>query len=218
MRQLEGFSQVARCEHCNRKLRLSFDVDLSGRTVEQLEFCGCAESRRLAGVCRDCTAAVEGRVGLALRCARHKRESLLRSYRKYDANNAEKRAASNREWRKKNRERKRLSGLAWRHRNPEKVRRYKNTYALRHPDKILAHYERHSNRMRADRAQMKKDWARKNQTVYLGAGKVPLCACGAEIPWTPGCGRPMKLCQTCDPVRWRQAEQRKQKAARSIAA
>lgn len=77
------------CTACGRRQRRDFDTDGNGLLVETLVPCGCGASgpqplrrgralpaveieahhRKGAGICKDCDAPVDGKVGLALRCA-----------------------------------------------------------------------------------------------------------------------------------------------------
>lgn len=57
------------CGHCKRPVQIKVTTDGNGRLVEHIESCQwCARKR--AGLCQRChTSPVNGRVGMALRCA-----------------------------------------------------------------------------------------------------------------------------------------------------
>lgn len=209
----EGFAaaagHVTRCPHCYGRLAVRHQVDLRGQLVEIVEQCGCPEARRLAGICADCSRTVAGTVGKALRCTRHKADARRRQSRASQARHREERQRRESErWRTDAafRTRKRLRKRERYATDPgarERKRKQHIRYVLRHPDKVAAAYARHSNANRPDRAEMKRRWAHENQTKYVGPGRVPTCAeCGAEVPWTPGRGRPHKRCESCDPRAW----------------
>jgi hypothetical protein len=200
---------VRACPHCQRPRRVHFTPDITGRLLEAVAPCGCPGGRKAAGICRDCNRPVEGTTGKALRCAGHKRAARLRQGAECQLRHRDERNAK---WRERyhqedaeDRALRRRRKREWMAAHPEKKRAYQVRYALRHPDKVLASYERHSNKNRPDRAILRRRLAHQN-TVYID--HAPTCErCGAVVPWS-GRGRPTRLCQTCDPQRWAQAEAR----------
>ena len=210
-------AQFVACPWCDRRRPWRGRTDGFGGVIDETPPCTCPEGRRKAGICRDCHERVEGMVGRALRCARHKKEAKRRQEREYYRRHRKKRLARDKERRRRPevRVRRRLARRRRRESDPEtysrKKRECNRRYALRHPDRVIEQMERQN--AREDRKEARRRWAHEKQTVYAGTGKVPTCECGAEVPWS-GTGRPMKKCEECDPERWRQARRRWAKRVR----
>lgn len=92
----------------------------------------CERQRR--GICQDCPLPVEGRVGKALRCAKHKADAVRQQLRRYTERNrktvnlrARQSYQTDAEVRQRRNEYKRL----WRKANRDKVKAQKRRYALR---------------------------------------------------------------------------------------
>lgn len=221
---------ITYCGHCRRRLRVQFDTDvITGKLLEVVEQCTCPESRRLAGICRDCPRPVEGAVGRALRCAACKRAAALEASRRWrernpdqveaanKAHNAKRRAAEGRaqrrEWEReyrnrpevKERRRKQRRRIALKHpeRKAEQHRRYKERY----PERVREQQQRANER----RAEAKREYSRLAYTKYASGREVPRCEdCARRIPWS-GRGRPHKRCEECDPGAWAAARARENK-------
>lgn len=201
------------CRFCRTRQRLEVGTDGHGNMVERLA-CGCNE-RRKAGICLDCPKPVEGRRGVALRCAECKKEATnaaSRRYRKrhperiratYDASNAQRRTPEGRarqrlyeqEHRAKPeiRERIRHQRRERRVKNPELKREQHRRYKAKYPEKVKAQQDRANQK----RAAAKREYMHLYCTKYVGEGKQPVCRrCGAPIPWS-GKGRPRLDCEEC---------------------
>lgn len=226
---------VKECRWCHVRQLVRIDTDGHGGTVDSPLPCGCA-AKRAAGRCIDCGAPVEGKVGLALRCATHKktaqvaytqrwRENHPESYERVQRHtNKQRRTAAGRARRRqyeranrsqpevrerRNRQRRELGATAEGRAQREKHRRL---YVDRHPERVREQSVR-SNRKRA---AAKRDYMHVYGTKYVGEGKLPTCrSCRDPIPFD-GRGRPMLECERCDPVRW--MRKRERAASRGVAA
>lgn len=199
---------VKECRWCRRRQVVRISTDGRGRLIDEPLPCGCAE-KRSAGVCIDCSAApVAGRIGVALRCLRCKAAANGAARRRWAERHPERHAAAQRRELRKRRtkagrarrreyDRARRANPEVRARKNEQRRRYKE----RHPERVREQQQRANEK----RAAAKRLHMHQYATVYVGEGKKPKCACGAEIPWG-GRGRPRIKCQACGPARWRRSK------------
>ena len=225
-------SAVRRCPFCDRLQLVRHDVDLAGREHELVDAClACPDGRRVAGVCRDCPRPVSGRLGIAVRCDRcRKREARAASRRwreRYPDRDRARQEASNRKRREDPLERHRRRERERAHRrraevrkrileqrrrrhlaDPEKEWACRRRYKERHPEKVREQ-QRAANEKRA---AAKREHMHRYATKYVGPGKLPLCACGARVPFD-GRGRPHKRCPACDPKAWQRDQTRTAAAA-----
>jgi hypothetical protein len=179
-----------RCPLVQCRARLEFIIGEFGRTVARCRQC----ERRLAGICRDCSAPVEGTIGKAYRCAEHKRlkreaDSRANTERNREERNARQRERSKAPARKK---RKAETRRAWAKRNPEKVKAQKRRYHLKRTPGYVAGYQR-SN---ADPVRLEKKRAQARERYYVlhPERPAPVCrVCAQPIPFT-GLGRPRVTC------------------------
>ncbi len=135
----------------------SLDIltDGSGGVTSSCRWC----ARRLAGLCRDCPAPVEGRVGSALRCAEHKRAARLAAGARHTARFLEKRRRSSRNNYRNNparRQQKNEYKRAWRKANRDKVKLQKRREALKQSPKRLAYHAARRERQKAALALREK--------------------------------------------------------------
>lgn len=147
-----------------------------GRTAVVCPLC----ERRKRGICRDCPAPVEGRVGTAVRCAVHKEcARRVRVAQHRERNKDEIRRRHRQLWReqrrrKDERDQRRLEyNRAWRKANRDKIRAQKRSAALRQSPRVLEYMREYRERRRAEYAEQQR------QRYY---GKRPLRTC-----LTPGC-------------------------------
>lgn len=217
-----------RCAHCQRTLIVHVDV-VAGVITEDIEFCGCPESRRVAGICRDCSVPVSGARGRALRCDEHRKQAQREYYRRYRASEkgqaAHRRDAEKRRTDPVLRERRRVYEREYRNSERGKAVKRKNRRKRTLAGKIAAEKRawvernrdkvREQNRRARARARIKRrEHQHRYYTVYVGPGRKPTCEqCGEEVPWS-GVGRPMQQCETCDPKRWAAKRKRDERAAR----
>ena len=197
--------------------RLETDTDHLGRTVVRCAWC----ERRERGICRDCTAPVDGRVGSALRCKEHKRAANLASRRRHGERNAETIRAAQRARLKdpEVRERALEYKRAWRRANREKVRAQKRRYMLRQPKKAYAYHRRYRKKFHEHVVEQR--------TLRYYANRperpTPACRkCGASIDWWPlpgfPIGHPPSLCDDCCwPYELRKREERRVRSALIVA-
>lgn len=197
---------------CNGLLESRFDA--IGRSVLVCPWC----ARKARGICRDCSQPVEGRVGTALRCARHKDEARRAQIAAHKIRNKDEIAARNRvryHADAERKERKLEYKRAWRKANREKVRAQKRRESLRQSKRRLKYHERY----RAKHRDHLREVARARYYRENPERPTPTCnGCGVEIPFTPP-GRPMTRCDACVPacVRRQRQETRSRRAALAAA-
>lgn len=207
---------VRTCRYCRRKVRSRWETSGAGELVQVWPTHNCInEKRRIAGICQDCDLPVEGKPRWALRCAEHKAAAKVVGWKRHQERNGDRRRERARElYNAKDpkhaalRRKKLRRKAAWRRANPLKVKAYKRRYGIKHAEHLRQYHEKKN--AEPARAERKRQHAMERfdrlERVYT-AENPPRCACGALIPWN-GRGQPMKVCSSCDPVRWRQAEQR----------
>lgn len=179
------------------------DVGRLGQTVIVCDRC----DRRAAGICRDCSARVEGGVGRALRCAVHKevarqaqvRECQRRHREYYAERHRQRYAALDAEKKRVGNEKK----AAWRKANPDKVRAQKARYVSRHRNDPTSWYKRYHAKYRAKYRHQKRELER-DRFIATAAGRKtsPKCnRCGKSTRWKPvlkgGSGGPWATCTKC---------------------
>lgn len=187
------------CTRCAAKVgpgvcggRLDVHLDALGRTVVVCPWC----TRKRAGICRDCSAPVEGSVGKALRCARHKQDARDMQIRRSNDNHREERARSARKSLRADparREKKAEYKRAWRKANRDKVRAQKRRAALRQPDRVRDYMKEYREAYREHYRRI----ARERYHRLHPDRPSPVCIdCGATIPYEPP-GAPMRRCDNC---------------------
>ena len=201
------------CRYCRTRQRVELDTDGGGHLVESLA-CRCDERRRV-GICLDCPEPVEGRLGVALRCADCKRKARAeysKRYRErhpdrirevYDRENAKRRTVIGRarvrirereyrsrpELRARRCDRCRAIGV----KHPEHKRGQHRRYKLKYPERVRDQ----QNRANAKRREERLEYMHLYCTKYVGEGKKPICRqCGNEVEWA-GIGRPRLDCEAC---------------------
>ena len=170
--------------------QLVFTTDALGRLVASCPQC----ARRLAGICRDCPAPVEGFRGKATRCASckllAKRAQAELSHRRHHEDRLRRARAQSKE--PARRARKYLTRKAWAARNPDRVKQHKRQYALKQTPGYIAGYQRHN--ARPERQTQKRAQALAKYYELHPVRPSPQCRiCGAAIPYT-GNGRPRVTC------------------------
>lgn len=173
-------------------------LDAIGRALLVCPWC----ERKAAGLCRDCSQPVAGRVGYSIRCARHTDGAKRAQIRASHLRNVEERRARARDlrrqratgdaaWHDRDLEYKR----AWRKANRDKVRAQKRRESLRQSKHKLKYHERY----RAKHREHLREIARGRYYRQHPERPTPTCRdCGVEIPFTPP-GRPMTKCDACVP-------------------
>ncbi len=210
-------SGLVRCPHCSRRLDATFTTDLHGHVQEHVEFCGCPESRRLAGICKYCDLPTDSsrsrycgdehrRRGQREAFARYRRSAKGKASQKRE--NRRRRTATGRAKRRLY-ERDNRSTPEWRARRsarrkalakkkPELKREQHRRYKERYPERVREQMQRAN----AKRADAKREHMHRYATKYVGPGRSPTCRdCNGEIPFN-GRGRPHARCETCDPKSW----------------
>lgn len=195
--------------------RLIIETVTGGRVVVRCPGC----ERRDAGLCRDCPAQVEGEVGKAIRCRRHKharRNAQGKQSRHRDHVRA-KINARDRRRRKTDaafRERRLALGRQWRKKNPEKKRAAARRLLLSEGasrETYLATQRRHN----ADPMRIAKKRAQAQARYYElhPERPIPTCrGCEKRLQFS-GSGAPPRWCDPCAPP----AEKRRRlKLGRSI--
>jgi hypothetical protein len=187
---------VAKCplRRCGGALEQRFDA--LGRMAD---FCAQCDRRR-RGICRDCTAPVEGAIGKAVRCASHKHAARLAAGRRMMSDPAvrAKKNVNHRKYSKRPevRARKNECHRAWVAAHPEKKKEYSRRYLLKQSPRYLATQRRHNRR--PTRAKKKRDMALAKYYQLHPVRPDPHCTgCGVAIAWTPGQGRPRLTCDKC---------------------
>lgn len=210
---MTDFTPYLECRLCRTRQRVEISTDGHGNMVERL-VCGCEERRR-AGICLDCPKPVEGRIGVALRCAECKRKAqreYSRRYRErhpdrirkiYDRTNTERRTEAGRARRRiyekehrkrpdvnaRRKERRRQRGVE----RPDLKREQHKRYKARHPERVKAQQDAANRR----RAAEKREYMHLYCTKYVGEGMKPKCrTCGGAVEWN-GSGRPHLDCLEC---------------------
>jgi len=170
------------------------ETDGTGRVALRCPRC----ERRLAGICRDCPAPVEGQRGKAVRCGRCKVVARQRAARQSELRDREGRRRRERARYRANadlREKKASSRRAWRARHAEQVARHKRREALRQLPSRLAYYREYN----AKRRDQKRAHARAQYYRLYPERPQPICrTCQVSIPWAPP-GRPPVRCDDCVP-------------------
>lgn len=157
-------------------------------------------ARRVRGICRDCPRPVEGKLGLATRCAPCKKISMREKGTMYYRRHAEEKRATDRarrkQWSDEKREARNMANKIWRRAHPEKLAEYRRREAETRRDVIN---EYHREYREANRALLAEK-ARKNYYRYNPVPRIEPCReCGGAIQWAPP-GRPKKICDACVPA------------------
>lgn len=191
-----------RCAAKRCRALLTFETDNLGRLIARCVLC----ERRRAGVCADCPAPVEGRVGWAKRCARCKVRARHDDNRRSDTANRDARRAAERRrvarWKKEDPDRyeayranKNARRREWVRLNPDKRKAARRRYHLKRTPGYVRGYQR--NNRRRDRIADKR---RRAIVKYYELHPIRpdcLCAgCGCKIAWN-GTGRPRVKCDSC---------------------
>lgn len=155
--------------------------------------------RRLAGICRDCPAPVEGSLGKAVRCARCKvvaRQVAARRSELRDRDGRRRRARARYRANADQREKKAIYSRAWRARHEADVAKHKRREALRQSPSRLEYFRAYN----AKRREQKRAHARAAYYRRHPERPQPICrTCQAVIPWAPP-GRPPVECNACAPA------------------
>ena len=211
-----------KCGYCYRSYVVTFGTDGNGNVVETSE-CPCT-ARRIRGLCMDCPAPVEGKIGLALRCAECKKAVERKRQQRWRRNNPRKVRAA---WRRHSEKRRTDPELRARIRarereyrsrpevaarireqnrrrrvlRPELKRAEHARYKAKHPDRV-AESQRKTN-ARPERIKARREWSHLYGTKYVGEGcEGPKCrTCGGDVPYD-GRGRPHAECPECNPGSW----------------
>ena len=209
----------ATCRYCRKRQRVRLTTDGAGGLVQGPLPCGCNE-RRLAGICLDCPAPVEGRLRVALRCGPCKAQAQLRYSRRYRARHPERIQRANRKQdakRRRHRRQKkageeiRARDRAYRRANRDRInanrrRRLKDPEArerhlakrrewkTRNPELVKEIQDRANAKRRVDARQYMHDYATKHVGIDC---EPPKCrTCGDAVPYD-GRGRPRLDCPAC---------------------
>ncbi len=170
------------------------ETDGTGRVALRCPRC----ERRLAGICRDCPAPVEGQLGKAVRCARCKvvaRQVAARRSELRDRESRRRRARARYRASEEVREKKAIYSRAWRARHEADVAKHKRREALRQRPSRLEYFRAYN----AKRRDQKRAHARAQYYRAHPQRPQPTCrTCQASIPWAPP-GRPPVLCAACVP-------------------
>lgn len=159
--------------------------------------------RRNRGICADCPAPVEGRIGSAMRCRACKRKARAMYVERYRQRDPE---LYRRKWKRQTAARRadperRAHDLAvkkaWRERNVVRIKLQKRKWRL-NPNRPNGYssrekYEAYHRAYRAKHAARRRELARRRYYELHPERPHPVCACGCEqpIPWG-GNGRPAK--------------------------
>lgn len=175
---------------------LEFRV-VDGVVVDHCDRC----ARLYAGVCRDCSAGVEGQVGRAIRCKAHKaarKAALFRDWLSNPDNRALKNRRYNqrrRKWSEERKEAQRVKARAWRAKNPDKVKQQHRRFLLSQNPRYLE-TQRKWNRDPV-RVAKKRAWAIAKYYELHPVRPDPHCSgCSAKIEWD-GKHRPRLTCDHC---------------------
>lgn len=185
-----------------------------GQTLLACPWC----DRQRRGLCRDCPAPVNGRVGTALRCAAHQQAARAAQVEASNERHHDARLAGARKYYQANEERRARRNAykrLYRVTHPEKTRAQKRREALRQPKRVQKYMARY-------RAKHREHYRERALQRYYEQNPVrpnPVCVdCGVTIPFEPP-GRPMRRCDGCvwPGERRRREEVRARRAERAAA-
>lgn len=171
-----------------------------GQTVIVCAWC----ERQDAGLCRDCSAPVEGTRRKAVRCGVHKEIAKRRQMNACIKRNHElvlerARTSYHRPDRRAHRNDYKRQ---WRKANPEKVRAQKKRYVESHRDVETSAYKKYHARYRKAHRLHYRELQNTRSAIAASTRAVPPCtACGKPTKWTPVPGklggRPWAKCNRC---------------------
>lgn len=203
--RLEAANRHAqRCQHRHGGGRCDAPLETTigefGRTVVVCPAC----ERRKRGVCRDCPRPVEGTIGKAVRCARHKEIARNEQFRASEERHKEKRLEHSRRYYQDNEEVRRRRNeykREWRKAHPEQVRAQKKRYVERHRDNPNSARSRYFARYRKRHGAYYRELQATKDAERRAQRPIPPCSdCGKPTGWTwvPGrTGRPWLTCMKC---------------------
>lgn len=188
--------------YCQRKhgrdglcgARLRFDSDGRGGMVTSCERC----ARFLRGICLECPAPVAGKVGKARRCALHRKLFNQAVQDRYKAAHRDEVRAKGRaryqNLTPEERERRLALKRAWRQANPKKVRGQKRRESLRASERTRRYMARYRAKHREHYRQMARE---RYHAEHPERPNLTCRACGGDVIWAPGFGRPPRTCDAC---------------------
>jgi hypothetical protein len=182
--------------------KLDTTIDLDGRTIVSCPKC----ERKRRGLCRGCSARVDGTIGKALWCARCRHRANLESARRSVARNHDQVLRAARAYyqtRPEVRAHRNEYKRQYRKLHPDKVREQKRRYIEKHRTDPNSAYNRYHRRYRAKYRLQKRELEIERLRVAPPARKTsPACTrCGKSTRWLPvhkgHAGRPWTVCSKC---------------------
>ncbi|CAN5922084.1 hypothetical protein BH11GEM2_BH11GEM2_38260 [soil metagenome] len=181
--------------------RLELITDGNGGTITA----PCPKCERLRrGLCADCPARVEGKIGRARRCAACKHRANTESVARHVARNHDEiLAAARRSYQENDDVRRRRNEYkrAYRKAHPDKVRAQKQRYVEKHRDDPRSGYRRYHARYRRKHSAYYRQLENERSAEARALRVIPVCrTCGKKTGWEPAASRlcrPWTKCMKC---------------------